>query len=511
MSIEPFRRFIKDRLGLHFGTDAESRLRTLLASRLDATQLDKVEAYLDRAARDPLELDALTNLLTINETYFYREPRHLELLVERLVPMQLDQTRGRTPLRILSLGCSSGEEPYSIAIALRERYGEQAERLFAISACDVDAAVLQRARAASYGPLAFRALPPSLRARWFTPVDANQRRLDPAIIRQVHFFRWNLIDPSEPRHIARQDLIFFRNVSIYFDLQTRMRVIEQIRELMQPHAFLIVGASETLANDFGLLHLRNLDGVFLFGREPAPGPPGCALTHHPARAPRADTHTPYTRPLVLAPRPGRARSDDDGAPAHPLRTQTPGPAVATPTPSTAPIDRPPRDPYAHALELARAERFDAALAELEPVCQHPDATADALVLLALLLRERGARTAASAVARRALALAPWSSEALLLLARNARLDGDDQAALEALRRVIYDNPNDWRAHYQLAELYRARGETTLARREYLILRHQLQDEQAVMASAGPLPSPLAPRDLRLLCEARLTALADTAT
>lgn len=500
MGIEPFKRFIKDRLGLHFGADSDERLRGLLAKRLAATGRDEARAYLDWAATDPTELRALTSLLTINETYFDREPRHLELLVERLVPMLRDRTHGRTPLRILSLGCSSGEEPYSIAIALREHYGEQAERLFAISASDIDEVVLERARAATYGPFAFRALTPSRRERWFEPVDETHRRLVPEITRQVRFFRWNLIDPPGPGGIEPQDLIFFRNVSIYFDIQTRLRVIAQIRDLMQPHAWLIVGASETLANDLGLLHLWSLDGVFLFGREPAPGPTARAPTRPPPRASRPISGASATRPQATATLPIGPR------PAAPRPAQT-----GEPSASAAPITTPPRDPYAHALALARAERFDAALAELEPLCRHPDAGVEALVLLAHLLLERGASAAATEAARRALALEPWSSEALLLLARGARLNGDEETALGALRRVIYDSPNNWRAHYQLAELYRARGETALARREYRILQRQLQDEPAILASAGPLPHPLGPRDLRLLCESRLAALAETAT
>ncbi|WP_373509044.1 protein-glutamate O-methyltransferase CheR, partial [Thiocapsa sp.] len=285
MPIQTFKSFVKDRLGLHFGPDADGRLRSILAGRMAATAAGSTDDYLKSVAVDPVELGRLTSLLTVNETYFYREPVHLDLLVDRLVPARLAQAEKGNPIRIFSLGCSTGEEPYSIAIALRERYGDRAERLFRITAGDVDDAALERARTAVYGPFAFRTLPAELRARWFSAVDRTHWRIDAAIRHQVDFISWNLLAPDYPTAMQGQDVIFFRNVSIYFDPATRKAVMARLRDLLTPQGHLIVGASETLANDFGLLRLLALDGVFLFEKtpvEPSPERPARGLGAHAA-------------------------------------------------------------------------------------------------------------------------------------------------------------------------------------------------------------------------------------
>ncbi len=500
MPIRSFKSFVKDRLGLHFGSDADGRLQSILASRITATAAGSIDDYLKSVAADPVELGRLTSLLTVNETYFYREPDHLNLLVERLVPARLAHTEKGNPIRILSLGCSTGEEPYSIAIALRERYGDLAERLFRITAGDVDDAALDHARAALYGPFAFRVLPAELRDRWCSAVDGTHRRIDAAIRRQVDFISWNLLAPTYPTEVQGQDVIFFRNVSIYFDPATRKAVMARLCDLLKPQGHLIVGASETLSNDFGLMRLRALDGVFLFEKTPAGPSPGRADSHLGARS---DTGV-QTRPSARPPRADAAGSASTGR-------DDPGPINPRPNPPrpVGPVVNP-VDPqrYEQALISARSERFEEALRHLAPLCDREDAAAEPLALQAHLLLERGNTAGAEAAAQRALTQDPWSSDALLLLGRCARLRGDTQEAIGALRRVIYDNPSCWRAHYQLAEIYRQQGARGPAEREYRIVLRQLQNETLAMQSTGALPSLLSVKDLRFLCETRLARLAD---
>jgi chemotaxis protein methyltransferase CheR len=504
MPIQIFKRFVKERLGLHFGPDADERLRTVLAGRMTATAVGSVDIYLEALASDAAELRRLTSLLTVNETYFYREPSHLSLLVERLAPALLARAEKGVPIRILSLGCSTGEEPYSIAIALRERFGDLAAHLFRISAADVDEAALEHARTAVYGRFAFRALPAELRDRWFSAVDETHRRVDDAIRRQVHLLALNLLAPDYPRSIQDQDVIFFRNVSIYFDAATRKALMTRLRDLLKPQGHLIVGASETLANDFGLMRLHALDGIFLFDKGPvarSPERPGAVS----ALRPTADADGERT----CAPRPLRS-----GA-AQPPGAQRQAPAAPrTLRDALAPAARPTIDAdrarYARALALARSERFEDALGHLNPLCDREDAAAEHLALQAHLLLEQGDTAGAEAAARCALAREPWSSDALLLLGRCARLRGDREESIRALRRLIYDKPTCWRAHYQLAEAYREQGDLDPARREYRIVLRQLEDRTLAMQCTGELPSLLSVKDLRFLCETRLARLAHTA-
>lgn len=510
MNLQPLQTFIQERIGLHFGGDTGTQWRALLAHRIERVSAGSADDYLARLHQDEAELHRLTSLLTINETYFYREPQHLTLLTERLCPELLAHQQAGARVRILSVGCSSGEEPYSILIALHERYGELAESLFEINAGDVDQVALARARAGRYSPFAFRAFPSTLIGRYFTPADGAECQINESIRRQVRFQPFNLLAPAYPAELQGQDVIFFRNVSIYFDVPTRRHVLEQLKGLLNPGGSLIVGIAETLANDFGVLTLCERDGVFFFCNRPVAPPVSTAPISLPrAAADRLSRGDATARSALPARLPAKPLSNPDrrraSHPAHPRLTSPPS-AAPRPAPTAHNGDQ-------EALALAQAERFDEALARLAPRCAGQTPHVQDLALLAHLLLERRDVAGATLAAQRALELDPWCLDALLLLARIAQNQGDHAIAIAHLRRAIYHRPNAWRAHFQLAEIYRGGGQTELARREYRILLHQLQQRAAADPSgdsdAGLLPSPLSLHDVRLLCETRLARL-DTA-
>ena len=255
MTIVHTKALLRERLGLSFEGHAEERLRRAVADQMGALAIASETAYLARLRSDESALHALTALVTVKETYFYREPHHLRLLVERLGPELL---RGRSPghpVRILSAGCATGEEPYSIAIALREAWGEDAERLFRIEACDVDRSALRQALNGRYRPLAFRAMPQELIDRWFAPHRNGERTLAEPIRRAVAFRPLSLLAAPYPADLAGQDLIFYRNLSIYFDRETRQAVLTRLRALLRPGDRLVLTERHpsdhpTLANAF---------------------------------------------------------------------------------------------------------------------------------------------------------------------------------------------------------------------------------------------------------------------
>ncbi|MTW19940.1 CheR family methyltransferase [Allochromatium palmeri] len=517
MNLDAIQHFIKEHLGLNAGTYGNDLWRELLVKRISTVGAHSPADYLARLRADETELHTLTSLITINETYFYRESQHLELLTEHLCPERLARRTSDTPVRLLSVGCSTGEEPYSILMALRERYGDLAERFFEVNAGDVDRAVLERARAGVYGRFSFRALSQSLQERYFTPIDANSFRIDECLRRQVRFQPFNLLAPEYPSNLAGQDVIFFRNVSIYFDAPTRQRVQEQLKTLLAPGGYLFVGISETLANDFGLLTLRERHGVFLFVNEPpagtqAPITPGLLANHQAGREPGA-TRTPVTTTREPPPRPSRSgvrhtrRTDSavrPSSPRTPAATPRPprrdGPALLVPLDADALHDE--------ALALAQSERVEAALERLAPLCDRAEPRPEDLVLKAHLLFEQDQITAAMALAQQVLDRDPWSLEALLLLGRGAQRQGRSAESIEYLRRAIYHQPESWPAHFQLAEVYRETGQAPLAQREYRIVLRQLErDASPVPPQVALIGAPaLTLGDLQQLCQIRLDRL-----
>jgi chemotaxis protein methyltransferase CheR len=514
MSIAQTKTLIRQRLGLSFEGHAEERLHGALAEHMAALDIRRVADYLALLDRDEGALHTLAGLLTVKETYFYREPQHLRLLVEHLAPALLAGRGPNRPIRILSAGCATGEEPYSIVMALRERWGESAERLFRVCATDVDRHALEQARTGRYRPLSFRALDPGLRGRWFgPPAPDGTRAIAESIRRQVEFRQSNLLDLHRPdAGLADQDLIFYRNLSIYFDAHTRASVLGRLSAWLNPRGFLIVGTCETLANDLGLMALCERDGVWFFAAR-APGI-ATALARRTAAPPAAAAAAPARATPAPPACAGSSRATkvatDGGEPDCEPDCE----------PNCEPNSRADRDPdwdpsaaeraYRQALSLARAERIDSALGLLTPLCDRPSASPESLTLLAQLHLERGDPERARAAVQLALSQDPWSAEALVLLGRIAHAQGAAEEAIAALRKAIYQCPNHWPAHYRLAECHRAAGNAEAAGREYRIVLRQLADGRAAAEQTGPLPWAIPIKDLRLLCQARLAGLAGTA-
>ena len=505
MNLEAARGLLQARLGLRFEGQDEARLRRAIQQRMTALGMDGAAAYLAHLSADTTELAALAGLLTIKETYFYREPQHLRLVTGHLAPLLLRGRAAGAPVRILSAGCATGEEPYSIGMALREHYGESAARLFRIEAVDLDPQTIDQARTGRYRPYALRALDPDLRARWFTPGPGGTHQLTEPIRQGVAFRPLNLVADPYPDALHGQDLIFYRNLSIYFDAATREAVLRRLRTLLRPGGYLIVGLAETLANGFGLFGLCEREGVWYFVNAGAETPPARAL---PTAGPgTADRRPPPAAPpahamVPLAADPGPARDS------LPLVGGAPSPILDEARAQAQCADQ--DESYRQALALAQAERFTAALEVLAPLCAAPQALPLHLRLLAQLLLEGGDHEGAAAAARRVLAVDAWSVDALVLLGRIARVQGDLEEAVAQLRRAVYARPDHWPAHLELAQCRAAGGNPEAARREYRIALRLLGEAGSAVDQAGPLPAALPIADLRHLCRARLARLGESA-
>ncbi len=209
------------------------RLRTLGLS----TFRDYAD-YLD-AHRDE-EFTHFINALTTNLTAFFREPHHFAFLREQVIPAA--KQAGRKSLRIWSAGCSTGEEPWSIAITLAE-----SGMSFDLLATDIDSSVLEQARSGIYPLERLQGVDDATRKRWFLRgkgPQAGKARIKAALRERVDFQRLNLVRPF--RHTQPFDVIFCRNVVIYFDKPTKTELVQRFAESLRPDGYLIMGHSETL-------------------------------------------------------------------------------------------------------------------------------------------------------------------------------------------------------------------------------------------------------------------------
>ncbi|MBF0181062.1 MAG: protein-glutamate O-methyltransferase CheR, partial [Magnetococcales bacterium] len=243
----PFQALIKARCGLACDGSLAENLQAALQERMRSCAVEP-GAYLTLLQIREEEFRELITRITINETYFFREPEPLRLLVERLIPRLLAEPGRALPVRILSAGCASGEEPYSLVMALLEKFGPQVSRLFSFTGIDIDSTSLAKARQGSYGAYSFRGDFPYPRERYFD-LREGQFLLKEPIKRLVAFRECNLLNPEIGRLLGRFDIVLFRNVSIYFDAPTRRIVLQNLASLLDEKAILLIGIVETLGND----------------------------------------------------------------------------------------------------------------------------------------------------------------------------------------------------------------------------------------------------------------------
>ena len=222
--------------------------------------------------RSPLH-DRVVDALTTNETTFFRDHNPFESLRTHVLPTLIDARRSARTLAIWSAGCSSGQEPYSIAMAIREHFPELLTWRLTLLGTDISPSMLDRARRGHYGQLEVnRGLPAHLLVRHFTRAGMDWEIEEP-IRRMVRFERHNLV--GEWPALPPFDLILMRNVMIYFDADAKRRVLARAHRQLAPNGFLLLGASETtynLSDDFD----RDLDGRTVWYRPKRTDPVGGA-------------------------------------------------------------------------------------------------------------------------------------------------------------------------------------------------------------------------------------------
>lgn len=245
--------------GIYFGEEAITTVSRRLRDRLKilgVANFSQYHAYLRHHPNGPSELEAAIELLTTNETYFFREGYQLKAFANEVLPdlKQRAFERGTRSLAVWSAGCSSGEEVYTIAILLLESGLFEGWDL-RVFGNDISRRVLSKARIATYGESSFRAMPKEYE-RFF--IDApGGRQVHPKVRSICHFGHLNLMAHGHTAIVGRVDAVFCRNVLIYFDAASRRRVLDTFYQRLVPGGFLMLGHSESLLNSstaFELVH-----------------------------------------------------------------------------------------------------------------------------------------------------------------------------------------------------------------------------------------------------------------
>jgi chemotaxis protein methyltransferase CheR len=257
------------RTGIQFGPAKRYFVDRRIQERIDATGAVNLRAYLLALRHDDAngsELQQLINAMTVNETYFYREEYQFRSLSRELLP-ELAAARPGDRLRIWSLPCSTGEEAYSIALHLTENWPALASVDVEVTGSDIDTRVISAARAGIYDARSVHHLPAAVLERHFTPHGSGRWRISPALREAVTFTPVNIADgPAMRAHRGRYDVIFCRNLLIYFDDPSRRQAAEALYDSLRPGGFLCLGHSESMSRMSSLFTVRKCADAIVYQR-----------------------------------------------------------------------------------------------------------------------------------------------------------------------------------------------------------------------------------------------------
>ncbi|MGH7142718.1 MAG: CheR family methyltransferase [Planctomycetota bacterium] len=485
-----FRELIAERLGLHFDDDKQSWLNELLAERVAALSLSGPDEYFARWSMGSdfglAESPRLAEALTVGETFFFRYSDQFRALVEAVLPTLLADRPAAKPLQLLSAGCATGEEPYTLAILLL-RHLPAPGRRGAIQALDLNPRSLARAERARYSAYALRQTDQDTIAEFFTPVGKEFQLADSAR-ELVTFHAGNLVTPAPDLYRpGRFDVIFCRNVLMYFTPAAMQTAVAHLAQALAPGGFLFLGHAETLRGLSHEFHLIGSHDTFYYRRKlpgeasseplqssrlerPSRGNgdgaavPGAASTPSGsglggawvAAIEQATERIKSLRPgsalapSVVAPQLSSApnasnasnasnSSNSSIAPAAPnASVASQGPAFPTAIqPRAQPQRRSPGRPLGQAMDLVREERFTEALALLHGGPNAPPADPDTQLLVAALLILAGRRTEGEEACRRLLAHDEMNAGAHYLTALCREDGGDTAGAVRHHQTAVY--------------------------------------------------------------------------
>jgi chemotaxis protein methyltransferase CheR len=263
---QKFCEYFYRRTGMSFGDNKRYYVDKRLMERIRRTNSEDFDQYFNilRRRDAEAEIEHLINLFTVNETYFYREVDQFSCLVNGMLPELIAGRRRGDRIRIWTMPCSTGEEPYSIAIYLLENWPKVDDYEIEIMASDIDTNVLRAAEAGVYNTRSLHRLPPELVRRYFAPCGAEGFVLVDAIRQSVRFTQVNATDVRVMSGYTRLDVIFCRNMLIYFDDQSRRQTIELFYDCMENGGFICLGHSESMSRISSLFAVRKFPQAIVY-------------------------------------------------------------------------------------------------------------------------------------------------------------------------------------------------------------------------------------------------------
>lgn len=486
-----FRGWLAATLGMRFDDNKDAWLAEIITRRAHANGKLDVASYLQRLGAQglPDEVAELAADLTVPETSFFRNIEQFQVLGEVVVPQRCKANAASRQLRILSAACATGEEPYSIAMWLSDLALGSQWRVD-IDAFDLNPAVLASARRGRYSDWSLRETPVEMRQRWFTP-EGRLNLLDQRIRELVNFEVRNLVtDAPSFWTPGRYDVIFCRNVLMYFTPEQTQAVLHRLARSLAPQGFLFVGYAESLRGIQTDFELCQTHGTYYYQRQDpakvAEAKKQEEAQRHHARHGKRVAHTGHGAPHVKAP---------SAAPAATRERASMGGSGSGLQSMSAHL--------AQAHEMFALERFDDAWALMQDSAEHKKNQPLAKRLHVMLLVQQGLLAKAREICHQMAGHGEMPADAHHMLALCEAGAGDLPGALAAERTASSLDPAFAMPHLQSGLLARKRGDTTTGRRELELAMHLLgREEDARVSLFG---GGFSRHALLSLCRAELSA------
>jgi chemotaxis protein methyltransferase CheR len=416
-----FTTFVETRIGLRFSPSNRGQLEQRIAHAASGTGFPSSVEFVDWLTRSPLskgQLETLASHLTVGETYFWRDKEIFRVFHERVIPELVERRRGEGKfLRIWSAGCATGEEPYSIAILLKETIPDISEWNITILATDINPQFIEKAVRGVYRDWSFRDAPSWLGGKYFIEAEDGGFEISPSIKGMVDFRMLNLAEDTYPSLFSNtnaMDLVFCRNVLMYFSPQIMGKVVERLSRSLTTGGWLIVSPTEIPQVQGAPFSVVVLSGVHLLRKVDA------------TEAQSVELPVERLEPPVLRPEVPCVEQGVFSVPTHSLEARL-----------EAAADLYLRGQYVEAVEALRGL-----------LCDAPE-NGDILALLARSYANLGRLPLARARCEEAIRADKLSPSRHFLLATIMEEQGDPQGAQWSLRQALFADPDFVLAHYSL--------------------------------------------------------------
>ena len=261
-----FREFFYRKTGIMFEPSKKYFAERRIADRMNKAGCATFREYFSmlrfQASGD--EMQRLVNQMTVNETYFFREDYQLKALVEGILPDLAARRAASEPIRLWSVPCSSGEEPYSLAIYILEHWSDADRYDIQIMASDIDSAILAEATAGVYGERSVQRVSAELIRKYFIRQKDRAYRISEDLRGSIDFSQGNVVDPLFMRRFRGVDVIFCRNMLIYFDDTSRRETIEAMYDCLAPGGYICLGHSESMSRISSLFRARKYSDAIIY-------------------------------------------------------------------------------------------------------------------------------------------------------------------------------------------------------------------------------------------------------